>query len=128
MAAPTLQPFLASVRDEGEWSFVFGAGRFLYAAFKRPAPEDFRVQVMYGARTTPAAPAPCDLAAAETALAALPVPVHLARIDMARLADGGLALMEAELIEPQLFLHDLPEAAGLLAAAILSSLGQIRAP
>lgn len=48
------------------------------------------------------------------------VPVELARIDMTRLANGRLALMEAELIEPQLFLFDVPQAAGQLADAILS--------
>ncbi len=50
----------------------------------------------------------------------LPVPAQFARIDMARLPDGRLALMEAELIEPQLFFFDVPEAADLVAEAVLS--------
>jgi hypothetical protein len=38
---------------------------------------------------------------------------------MARLPSGRLALMEAELIEPQLFFFDVPEAADLAAEAVL---------
>jgi len=128
LAAPTrqetciLQPFLASVAEEGEWSFVFGAGRFLYAALKTPKPGDFRVQVMYGARTLERTPVLADLAAATACYCALPVSAPFARIDMARMPDGRLALMEAELIEPQLFFFDVPRAAGLVADAAISLL------
>ena len=115
-----IQPFVESIVTEGEWSLVFGNGSFLYAALKTPRAGDFRVQVMYGAQTVGQAPAPADLEAASACLAALPVPVHLARIDMARLADGRLALMEAELIEPQLYFHDVPGAADLVAEATLA--------
>lgn len=118
-ATRLIQPFLTSVATEGEWSFVFGAGRFLYAALKTPKAGEFRVQVMYGARTVPKTPSPTDLAAARRCYRALPVPAEIARIDMARLPDGRLALMEAELIEPQLFLFDVPEAADRLADAVL---------
>ncbi|MEM7173524.1 MAG: hypothetical protein AAF530_25400 [Pseudomonadota bacterium] len=117
-----IQPFLPSIQEEGEWSFVFGSGRFLYAALKRPKDGDFRVQVMYGAHTSAQSPQPSDLAAAQNCFRALPVPVCLARMDLARMPDGHLALMEAELIEPQLYLHDLPHAADLLADAVLETL------
>ncbi|MEM7224878.1 MAG: hypothetical protein AAF495_18000 [Pseudomonadota bacterium] len=113
------QPFLEAVAREGEWSFVFGAGRFLYAALKTPKSGDFRVQVMYGARTLAKVPAPADLAAAQACYRDLPVAAPFARIDMARMEDGRLALMEAELIEPQLYFADVPEAAGLVAGAAL---------
>jgi len=122
-AARLIQPFLTSVATEGEWSFVFGAGRFLYAALKTPKAGDFRVQVMYGASTVPKTPSPADLAAAQRCYRALPVPAEIARIDMVRLPDGRLALMEVELIEPQLFLFDVPEAAKRLADAVCSLIG-----
>ena len=124
--APRLvQPFLASVATEGEWSFVFGGGRFLYAALKTPRAGDFRVQVMYGARTVARTPAAADLARAKACHDALPVPAHFARIDMARLPSGRLALMEAELIEPQLFFHEVPRAADLVAEV---AVGLLAAP
>ena len=115
-----LQPFVQAITEEGEWSFVFGAGRFLYAARKIPTAGDFRVQVMYGAETRAAIPQARDLAVAAACYRALPVTAELARIDMARGCDGNLMLMEAELIEPQLYLFDVPEAAGLLADAIIA--------
>lgn len=118
-AAHIVQPFVKSIETEGEWSFVFGAGQFLYSVLKVPAPGDFRVQVMYGARTEPRVPSPEDLRAAQACFRALPAPAHLARIDMARLPNGSLALMEAELIEPQLFFFDVPAAAELVARATL---------
>ena len=115
-----MQPFLTSIQSEGEWSFVFGAGRFLYAVLKTPTKGDFRVQVMYGAQTRPMVPSPADLESAKAIYDALPVSANMARIDMARLNDGNLALMEAELIEPQLYFHDVPKAAKLVADSIVS--------
>lgn len=114
-----IQPFLPSVTGEGEWSFVFGARRFLYAALKIPRAGDYRVQVMYGAETHERMPAPQDLELARRCYELLPKAAPFARMDFARLPSGQLALMEAELIEPQLFLHDVPRAAGLLAEAVL---------
>lgn len=115
-----IQPFLTSVTTEGEWSFVFGGGRFLYAALKTPKAGDFRVQVIYGANTVEKIPTSADLAIAYECFHALPVPAHFARIDMTRMPSGRLALMEAELIEPQLFFFDVPDAADLAAEAALS--------
>lgn len=117
-----VQPYLPSIASEGEWSFVFGAGRFLYAALKTPKKGDFRVQVMYGATTTPQAPNPDDLAVARQCLEGLPVRADFARIDMARMTNGQLALMEAELIEPQLYFRDVPGAADKVAEAALDLL------
>jgi hypothetical protein len=42
-----------------------------------------------------------------------------ARIDMVRLADGRLAVMEAELIEPYLYPLQGPEFGAMLADAVL---------
>lgn len=115
-----IQPFLESVRREGEWSFVFLDGDLGYAALKRAAGGEFRVQVMYGGMTEPREPDPEDARAARTVFESLPVPAGYARIDMARLDDGRLALMEAELIEPQLFLTTVEGSAARLAQAVLS--------
>ena len=112
-----LQPFLSSIQSEGEWSFVFGGQQFLYAVLKVPTKGDYRVQVMYGARTLPRKPSDDDLAAARAVLEKVPYQTHLARIDMVQMPSGNLALMELELIEPQLYLFDVPEAAKKLAEA-----------
>ena len=112
-----VQPFLSSIQSEGEWSFVFGGQQFLYSVLKVPTKGDYRVQVMYGARTLPRKPSDDDLAAARAVLEKVPYQTHLARVDMVRMPSGNLALMELELIEPQLYLFDVPEAAKMLAEA-----------
>jgi len=112
-----VQPFLPAIMVDGEWSFVFLDGTLAYTARKVPTHGDWRVQVMYGAETHAVEPAPADRKAAEAVVAALPVDAFYARIDMVRMADGGLVLMEAELIEPQLYFADIPVAAPAFARA-----------
>ena len=50
-------------------------------------------------------------------------PVY-ARVDVVRGADGGLRLMELELVEPELFFRFHPPAAQALATAITAALGE----
>ena len=67
------------------------------------------------------APSPADRAAAEAVLALLPfgaAPLY-ARIDMVRLADGHLAVIEAELIEPYLYPRQGPGFGAMLAEAVV---------
>ena len=114
-----IQPFLSSVVDEGEYTFVFIDGEFSHGVLKRAAEGEYRIQSLYGGREEDYAPAAGDLATAKAVVAALPFNDLLyCRVDMARLPSGALAVMEAEAIEPYLY----PEqAAGLgmrLAAAI----------
>ena len=104
------QPFVASVAEAGEVSLVYFGGRFSHAIRKQPAPGDFRVQDMYGGTVHPHQPTAAELAVADAVLARTPAPTTYARIDLVQF-DGAPALMEAELIEPELFLGATPEAA-----------------
>ena len=100
-----IQPFLASIQSEGEHSFVFIDGAFSHALVKRAAAGDYRIQSLYGGSEVAVTPAPADRAGAEAVMAMLPFdqsPLY-ARIDMVRLDDGTLALIEAEMIEPYLY-------------------------
>lgn len=110
--AMMLQPFLDSIATEGEYSLLFFGGAFSHAVVKRPERGDFRVQTQFGGITEPVAASAAMLAVAEGALAALPSPPSYARVDLVRLADGRLAVMEVELIEPYLYLEHAPAAAG----------------
>ena len=114
-----IQPFLPSIRDEGELTFVYIGGQFCHSLRKRPAAGEYRVQSLYGG-TEEAHPAtPTEQAAADTVMAALPFGDLLyARIDMVRLDDGSLALMEAELIEPYLYPEQGPELGERLARTV----------
>ena len=112
-----VQPFVPEVADPGEWSLVFLGGRFSHAVLKRPATGDYRVQWEFGGSARAATPPGHLIAAAERVLAAAPAPTLYARVDGVE-RDGGLLLMELELIEPHLFLGWDAGAAGRLAAAL----------
>lgn len=99
-----IQPFLPSVAEEGELSLLFFERRFSHAIRKQATGGDFRVQEQFGGLNSPLQPEPEALAAAEQVLAAIDEPLLYARIDLIRGLDGKWALIEIELIEPDLFL------------------------
>lgn len=123
--AAMVQPFLPAIQSEGEQSFIFIDGILSHALLKRAAGGDYRIQTLYGGVELPLDPAPADRAAAEAVLALLPFdqPPLYARIDMVRLEDGRLAVIEAELIEPYLYPEQGPNLGPLLADGILRRLG-----
>lgn len=118
-----IQPYLPSIESEGETSLLFFGGRLSHVVEKRPVPGEFRVQVQYGGGyvALPEPPAGA-LALAEQTLAAIGEDLLYARIDMARDADGGWRLMEAELIEPDFYLSTAPEGGARFAAAVKARL------
>ncbi len=118
-----IQPYLPSIESEGETSLLFFGGRLSHVVGKRPVPGEFRVQVQYGGGyvALPEPPAGA-LALAERTLAAIGEDLLYARIDMARDADGGWLLMEAELIEPDFYLGSAPEGGKRFAAAVKARL------
>lgn len=116
-----VQEFVEEIRTAGEWSLMYLGGTFSHAVRKLPAADDFRVQSQFGGTSTPTVP-PLEVQAfAAHALARLPSPAALARVDVVVGATGRPALMELEVIEPELFL-DGP-AAGQAADAVLQALG-----
>lgn len=118
-----IQPYLPSIESEGETSLLFFGGRLSHVVEKRPVPGEFRVQVQYGGGyvALPEPPAGA-LALAEQTLAAIGEDLLYARIDMARDADGGWLLMEAELIEPDFYLSTAPEGGRRFAEAVKARL------
>lgn len=118
--AAMVQPYLPAVETEGELSLIWLGGRFSHAIRKVAAPGDFRVQPEWGGRIRAADPTPEDLAAAEAVLAAIDEPLLYARIDLVRDPAGRPLLMEAELIEPDLYLGFDPGAPARFARAVLA--------
>lgn len=114
-----VQPFLPSLETEGELSLIYIEGSFSHAARKRPAPGDFRVQSIWGGTTAPAKVEASHVELAERALAQLDEPPLYARVDLVKDLDGNPALIELELIEPNLYLSTDPPAAARLADAAL---------
>ena len=118
-----VQPFVPAVVDEGEFSaFAFG-GEISHAILKTPAHGDFRVQEEHGGRIVSVAPDADLRAITASALDAVPWPEPLlyARVDAVRLADGSLAIMELELIEPSLYFPYGPGSAERFAAALAAA-------
>lgn len=115
-----VQPWIEGIVAEGEYSLILFGGRYSHCVIKRPQDGDFRVQPDHGGTTERCDCPAGGLTLALAALAAAPALSTYARVDLIRGADGGLQLMELELIEPALFLHCVPEAAPNFAAAVLA--------
>lgn len=98
-----IQPFMASIAGEGELSLIFFDGVFSHAVRKTPARAEYRVQSAFDGTEHEFVPAAQDLASAQAVIDALPAPALYARVDLVRRADGVLAVMECELIEPYLY-------------------------
>lgn len=123
--APTgpamIQPYLPSIETEGEISLIYLEGRFSHAIRKRPQPGDFRVQPEFAGIIDAHHPAHDERAAAEAILAAVPDSLLYARVDLVRDLGGRPALMELELVEPDLYLRFDPDAGSRFAAAVAIS-------
>ena len=111
-----VQPYLAAV-EAGETSLVYFDGTLSHAVRKVPRAGDFRVHVEYGGSVVRHVATGAERAVAEAVLDAAPAPTTYARIDLVTTQDGPL-LMEAELIDPELFFTIEPQAAARFAAVL----------
>lgn len=116
-----VQPFLPSIASAGEVSLIFFGGEFSHAIRKVPQAGDYRVQDMYGGSVHPHTASPEEIAVARAVLEVTPAPTSYARIDLVHHNDRPV-VMEAELIEPELFLGATPEAPQRLAKTLLALL------
>ena len=116
-----VQPFLASIVDEGELSLLYAGGKLSHMVRKVPAPGDIRVQPEFGSVVTREDPSGEALEAAGAVLAAVGRELPYARVDLVRAADGTLRLIELEIIEPQLYLRWDEGSAARFASAIAAA-------
>lgn len=97
------QAFLHTVVTEGEYSLFYFGGVLSHAVQKVPKSGDFRVQEEHGGNIRGIPVTPELRRMADSVLATIaPTPLQ-ARIDLVRLNNGTLAVMEVELIEPSLY-------------------------
>lgn len=117
-----LQPFQEEIVRTGEDTLMVLDGRYTHAVRKVVKPGDFRVQDDFGGTVHEYEPTPEQIQLAERAMAACsPAPAY-GRVDMVRNNDGRLAVMELEVIEPELWLRYHPPAAEAMARGIVRSL------
>lgn len=112
-----VQPFIANIQTEGEYSLFFFNDEYSHAILKTPGPGDFRSQEEHGATIKPVIATERQIAAARKLLALVePQPTYV-RVDLVRDEHGDYRLMELELIEPSLYLRTDPGSARRFAAA-----------
>ncbi len=126
-----IQPYVASVDDEGEFAVIFIDGQLAHVMNKAAmlnAREMDRTRLYLIESMTPDEPREGLLEAANRVLAAAGASDLLyARVDLVRSGDTWL-LMELELVEPSLFLTHRPQIAHTLAGAIVARLGTLSSP
>lgn len=120
------QPWIGSITSDGEYSLIFFGGEFSHCVGKVPLPGEFRVQPEYGGIISRCDPPPGSVEVAQAALAAAPVRSTYARADLVVGNDGGLQLIELELIEPALFLKQAPDACESFARAVFAAAERAR--
>lgn len=118
-----VQPYLESIETDGELSVVFFDGEFSHAVRKRPAPDDFRIQVEYGGRYSVEEIDGDVRDLAAWILESTGQEFLYARVDLVADETGAPQLAELELTEPSLYLTHVPGAAEKLAAAVAKRLG-----
>lgn len=113
-----LLPFQYNIVEHGEVSMMVIDGKFTHAVLKKARPGDYRVQDNFGGRANPYTPTDKEINFAEDVVKACQeLPIY-ARVDIFTDNDGHTALLELELIEPELWFRYLPQAARILAGAI----------
>lgn len=117
-----VQPLVASVRTEGEYSVYVIGGEPRSMVRKLPVGAEIRVHEEYGGSTVPVprTAEAADLARRTVRVAEAITGTRLdyARVDLLRLPDGTLAVSELEVTEPGLYLEELPENGAAFAAMV----------
>jgi glutathione synthase/RimK-type ligase-like ATP-grasp enzyme len=108
-----LQPYMRTIETHPERSLVFIDGEYSHTMHKSPRFADGEERVT--------GPHPCtdaDLELAKRALACIPHQLLYARVDLFTGMDGRPCVSELELVEPSLFLQQMPSAASRRAGAL----------
>ena len=120
--AMMLQPFQHRIVSEGEVSMMVFNGKYTHAILKKAKAGDFRVQDDFGGTVHDYTPTIEEILFAEnTVKACSELPLY-ARVDIFNDNDGAIALAELELIEPELWFRNYPQAAAILAKGIKEKL------
>lgn len=120
--AMLLQPFMDTVETHGEVSHMVFGGKYSHSALKRAKAGDFRVQDDHGGTVYPYEANEQEMQFAESVTAKCsPVPVY-ARVDVMWDHNNELALVELEIIEPELWMRKYPQSAGLFADAVVAAM------
>jgi glutathione synthase/RimK-type ligase-like ATP-grasp enzyme len=101
-----VQPFMPEIY-QGEHSLMFFGGKFSHAVLKEPNGTEFRVHEKFGGNTFSSTPDAETIKLATDILQKAAPNTTYARVD-GIMKDGEFLLMELELIEPWMYLHNAP--------------------
>lgn len=119
-----IQPFISTIAEYGEVSFLVFDGIFSHAILKKSKEGDFRVQSDFGGSLHHYQASKEEIIFAETVVAKCDqVPVY-ARVDVAKDQNGKMLLVELELIEPDMWLRLNEGSASKLAKAVKQHITQ----
>jgi len=105
-----IQPYVSEIETEGERSLIYFSDTLSHAVRKLPKKGEFRVQESYGGEFSEFIPSDAERGFGEAVVESIrrrfpgEPPMLYARVDYIRIR-GVPHLMEAELLEPDLFLH-----------------------
>ena len=120
--AMMLQPFQHNIVTKGELSLMVMNGKYTHGIRKVAKEGDFRVQDDFGGKVYNHQATAEEIAYAENAVKSCPEMPIYARVDVFLDNQNRLALAELELMEPELWFRNHPEAANELAKGILERL------
>lgn len=118
--AMLIQPFQKNIMEKGEVSFMVFGGKYSHAVLKKAKAGDFRVQDDHGGTLHTYKASPQEIEFVQNAMSKCKtVPVY-GRVDVTWDNEGNLALVELEIIEPELWFRKSENAPKMLAEAVLN--------
>lgn len=119
-----LQPFLKNIVTKGEIAVMLVGGEVTHAVLKTAKAGDFRVQDDFGGTVKVYEPSAAAVDLAKRAVRSCPIPPLYARVDLVWDNEGGLAVSELEVFEPEMWFRFYPAAATQLATVLTDYLQQ----
>lgn len=120
--AMIIQEFQDNIVIKGEVSLMYFDGKFSHAILKKAKEGDFRVQDDFGGSVHDYIASDEEIQFGLYTINQIdPVPIY-GRVDICEDNNKEIALIELELIEPELWFRNAPESANILADAILKEL------
>jgi glutathione synthase/RimK-type ligase-like ATP-grasp enzyme len=116
--AMLFQEFQYRIQEQGEISIIMIGGEYSHAVLKKAKKGDFRVQDDFGGTVEEYKATAQEIDFASKTLAACPHNPLYARVDVFYDNNNTLSLGELELIEPELWFRNHPEAANKLADVV----------
>ncbi|NJM79236.1 MAG: hypothetical protein HC854_05695 [Flavobacterium sp.] len=113
-----IQEFKSEIKIEGETSFLFFNKQFSHCVNKKPAENDFRIQVQFGGKYTLIQPSKALIEQAQKIVNLFPENLLYTRVD-GIIIDNQIHLMEVECIEPDLYFTLAPNALDKFVTSIL---------